>query len=98
MTDDTTARSDRSLPIRTLGAALLFAAAGWAFAELLIAVFAAIAVPSFSRVRLPARFHYGIPDYWMPSAGLPMLVLVVCTLAFPLLLNRTWEIGRASCR
>ena len=48
--------ADRSLPARTLGAAVLTGVAGWAAARSVAGVLASVAAPDFARFVRPAKF------------------------------------------
>src|SRR5437867_5984134 len=81
---------DRALPLRTLAAALVLGAAGWALARAVAVMLASIAVPSVSHTVLPAKFAYGAPAGWSESTAWPWALAVACVLLFPLLFNPTW--------
>src|SRR5947209_10195210 len=87
---DTIDTGDRSLPRRTLLAALALGAAGWASAATVAAILASIAAPSFDRYVRPAKFAYGTPPGWSGGSIYAWVIAVPCALALPLLFNRSW--------
>lgn len=79
-----------SLPLRTLAAAVVSGVSGLALARITALLFANIAVPSFERVLVPARFAYGTPTTWTGAPTWEWLVAAVGALAVPLTLNSAW--------
>jgi len=83
-----------SLPLRTLAAALVSGISGLALARATALLFANIAVPSFERALVPARFVYGSPPNWTGRPTWEWIVAGAGALVVPLLLNTTWRSRR----
>ncbi len=85
-----TMTSRTSMPLRTLAAALVSGISGLALARMTALFFANIAVPSFERALVPARFAYGPPPNWTGRPTWEWIVAGAGALVVPVLLNSSW--------